>query len=220
MNLRRCENGHFYDADKFEACPHCSGLGGDTDVTMNFKAGPEAAIAEDMTEVFAMDSDSRFQEGPANTGSLLEAVNVAMTRGKNQMEDDSKTIGIYSNFGKEPVVGWLVCIEGKTFGQSYSLKTGRNFIGRNPGMDVCLREDISVSRDRHAIVLYEPKRREFIAQAGDSRELFYVNDDVVLMPRKLNRHDILSVGNTKLMFFPCCDETFSWDDYKQEGKQG
>ncbi len=25
MNLCRCENGHYYDADKFQACPHCSG---------------------------------------------------------------------------------------------------------------------------------------------------------------------------------------------------
>ena len=24
MNLKRCENGHFYDADKFASCPHCA----------------------------------------------------------------------------------------------------------------------------------------------------------------------------------------------------
>ena len=23
MNLKRCENGHFYDADRFDCCPHC-----------------------------------------------------------------------------------------------------------------------------------------------------------------------------------------------------
>lgn len=27
MNLQKCENGHFYDADKFENCPHCKEAG-------------------------------------------------------------------------------------------------------------------------------------------------------------------------------------------------
>ena len=25
MNLCRCENGHFYDKEKYPTCPHCSG---------------------------------------------------------------------------------------------------------------------------------------------------------------------------------------------------
>lgn len=27
MKLQRCNNGHFYDGDKFPSCPHCSGAG-------------------------------------------------------------------------------------------------------------------------------------------------------------------------------------------------
>lgn len=23
MNLQKCANGHFYDADKYQTCPHC-----------------------------------------------------------------------------------------------------------------------------------------------------------------------------------------------------
>lgn len=23
MNLKKCDNGHFYDADRYEKCPHC-----------------------------------------------------------------------------------------------------------------------------------------------------------------------------------------------------
>ncbi len=26
MKLKRCENGHFYDQDKFAACPHCAAI--------------------------------------------------------------------------------------------------------------------------------------------------------------------------------------------------
>ena len=85
-------------------------------------------------------------------------------------------------------------------------------------MDVVLHGDNSISRERHAIVLYEPKRREFIAQAGESRELFYLNDEVVLNPVRLKQYDILTIGNTRLMFFPCCGENFSWDDLDQDEK--
>ena len=24
MNLVRCENGHFYDSERFDECPHCN----------------------------------------------------------------------------------------------------------------------------------------------------------------------------------------------------
>ena len=96
------------------------------------------------------------------------------------------------------------------------MKSGRNFIGRASHMDIVLRGDNSISREKHAIILYEPKRREFIAQAGESRELFYLNDEVVLNPVRLKQHDILTIGNTRLMFFPCCGENFSWDDFKKD----
>ena len=26
MNLVKCDNAHFYDADKFDSCPHCANL--------------------------------------------------------------------------------------------------------------------------------------------------------------------------------------------------
>ena len=28
MNLKKCENGHFYDADTYSSCPHCGVSGG------------------------------------------------------------------------------------------------------------------------------------------------------------------------------------------------
>ena len=46
--------------------------------------------------------------------------------------------------------------------------------------------------------------------------MFYLNEEVVLNPVRLKQHDILTIGNTRLMFFPCCGEDFSWDDFKKE----
>lgn len=147
---------------------------------------------------------------------LREAVQMAV--GRMPDEDEGRLNGGLSRQGRiiDPVVGWLVCIKGADFGSSFIIKSGRNFVGRSADMDIVLHGDSSISRVKHAIILYEPKRREFIAQAGESRELFYVNEEVVLNSTRLKQHDILMIGNTKLMFFPCCGENFSWDDYRKD----
>lgn len=151
-------------------------------------------------------SQAAVQQGQGTP--LQNAINKAIAG-----DDDGKTVSLYqTKKGIDPVAGWLVCIEGEDFGGSFTIKSGRNFVGRSREMDIVLHGDNSISREKHAVILYEPKRREFIAQAGESRELFYLNDEVVLNPVRLKQYDILTVGNTRLMFFPCCGENFGWDD--------
>lgn len=169
-----------------------------------------------MTEPVTMPLKQAAARPETGNMSLRTALNRAMTSPVRDFEEE-KTISIYqTRGGVEPVTGWLVCIEGVDFGRSFTLKSGKNFVGRAAGMDVELHGDNSVSREKHAILLYEPRRREFIAQAGESRELFYLNDEVVLNPVRMKQHDILTIGNTRLMFFPCCSDHFSWDDYKKD----
>ena len=103
------------------------------------------------------------------------------------------------------MVGWLVCIEGEYKGESFKLKSGRNFIGRAANMDVVLSADHSVSRFKHASVIYEPRGRQFIVSTGESRELCYLNDEVVLSNMKMKAYDVLNLGNTSLMLIPCCE---------------
>lgn len=157
-----------------------------------------------------------MEAGGRGRAPLREAVQMAV--GRMPDEDDGRAANAYQGRGRiiDPVVGWLVCIEGADFGSSFIIKSGRNFVGRSGDMDIVLHGDSSISRVKHAIILYEPKRREFIAQAGESRELFYVNEEVVLNSIRLKQHDILMIGNTKLMFFPCCGENFGWDDYRKD----
>ena len=231
MDLKRCENNHYYDASRYDSCPHCK-QGAGQEVTVAFDQGIPGQAAGANQEPYTVPQDHPgagpsygFGSGGvpiaptvrdssiSGGGSLQESL--TQTQGAAGYEEDSKTVGIYT-LGKEPVVGWLVCIEGNYLGESFQLKTGRNFIGRARTMDVVLATDNSVSRERHAIILYEPKRREFIAQAGESRELFYLNDDVVLNAQRMQAYDVLTVGKTKLMFFPCCGERFGWDDYIKE----
>lgn len=233
MNLTKCKNGHYYDADKYQSCPHCGhNSAADDDVTVNmehtsFGSGqPQKAQSVPSWNTPTVGNAPTPAPAPVqqmpNTGngqaSLWQAVNAstAPNAAAGGMEDNDKTVSYYGGILEtEPVVGWLVCVEGKLLGKAFELKNGKNFIGRSPQMDVILEGDPNVSRDRHAIVTYEPKGRMFFAQPGESRELFYVNDQVVLMNVVLNNRDIISVGKTQLMFVPLCGPEFTWDDIRK-----
>ena len=83
-------------------------------------------------------------------------------------------------------------------------------------MDVVIRGDMAVARKRHACVIFEPRAGIFYAQPGESHELFYLNDNVVLNSDILKSHDVITLGETSLMFIPLCGPDFSWDTYKKK----
>ena len=77
--------------------------------------------------------------------------------------------------------------------------------------------DLSISRIKHAVIIYEPRQRQFFAQPGDaSHELFYLNNQVVLSNMILKDRDVLTLGQTSLVFVPFCDERHGWDVEKAE----
>ena len=215
MNLVKCQNGHFYDESRFDECPHCVLVSDQSDnVTV-----PIMNLGRDVVTVPMTNSDSSGSEvtEAQSVSSLGDAVKSAIGGSSALGDNDGKTVGFYSRtMGTEPVVGWLVCLTKEHFGEDFRLKSGRNFIGRSSEMDVVISKDNAVSREKHAIIVYEPKSQKFIVMPGESKELCYLNGDVVLTPMELNAGDKLSVGETNLMFIPCCGPEFTWDDIKKE----
>ena len=109
----------------------------------------------------------------------------------------------------EPVVGWLVCVEGPMRGNDYRLHAGYNYIGRELG-DVRISGDQQISRQNHAMVAFDDADGIYYAGPSAGRNLLKVNGKTVLNAVELNRYDIISIGTTKLMFVPLCGEHFSW----------
>lgn len=215
MKLVKCKNGHFYDEERYDSCPHCNGAAPQNDSmtvpVMKAPANDAVTVAMDTSQM--LESSVAKPSEPVKS-SLKEAVAAAST-GVVETSGD-KTVGFFSHtIGTEPVVGWLVCVAGEHFGEDFKLKSGRNFIGRSAGMDVSISKDTTVSRDRHAILVYEPKGNLFILQPGDSKELCYLNDEVVLSAKEIKLNDKLLIGKTELMFVPCCNQTFHWDLVKK-----
>ena len=278
MNLCRCENGHFYDKEKYATCPHCSGGSAeDNSLTAAFteditSAVPRGGVQSGDTESFdtadslpvadrfADESTEALYVDPFQQDSPTIPLNFSPTI-PQEPDDDDHTIGIYDDFfatsspeqdymGKKnqrftspvtsvnqfnqihkvdrvnkankvstPCVGWLVALSGAYIGTDFRLKTGKNFIGRSAQMDVALTEDKSVSRDRHAIVVYEPKAHLYLVQPGESSSLVYRNDEVVLTPVKLQAYDIITVGDVNLLFIPLCGKQFNWSQLFEQMKK-
>ena len=254
MNLKRCSNGHFYDADKFASCPHCKPAVSSAAVTaplpQDYKvpemSAPspfdseqktvslEEAIAQAAAQAAPVPTPAPapvqepatapgYAPGPAPAYDPAAYAPTAAPQQAYQpyqsyptSMDDARTVSFYQEtLGTEPAVGWLVCIQGEHYGESFPLKSGRNAIGRSASMDVALTGDMSVSRERQAIIIYEPRARIFIAQAGDARELAYLNDQVLLSNQQMKIYDTLSLGNEKLIFVPLCGPEFCWEDTKK-----
>jgi hypothetical protein len=127
--------------------------------------------------------------------------------------EDTKTVAFYDfPSDVEPVVGWLVCVTGEYFGQSFNLKAGQNFIGRALNMDIPLAKDTKVSRNKHAIITFDPQNNIFFLQPGESSGLTYLNGELLLAPTVIDAYAQINVGDSKLIFSPFCGEQFSWKD--------
>jgi len=182
MKLIRCERGHYYDSEQHKRCPSCGVPGLD--------AGNPAQ--EKGTQPDFKPTQVRGQPG----GQADLGVTVALVR---------KKIGI------DPVVGWLVCVEGPEKGRDYRVRSERNSIGRGADMVICIRGDEAISRENHAFISFNPRKASFRIAPGDGRGMTYLNGEEVDVPMPLNAYDRIELGQTHLLFVPLCGEKFNWE---------
>lgn len=147
-------------------------------------------------------------ETPENTGDLAQAI------AQTNSFSDTKTVAFY-DFSNDtnPVVGWLVCVKGEYIGESFKIVSGRNNIGRSLTNDIALAKEKTVSRERHASIVFEPTRKQFFIQPGESSGLTYLNDELIMNYKPISDRDKIDIGAAKFMFVQLCSDDFSWDDY-------
>jgi len=111
----------------------------------------------------------------------------------------------------DPVVGWVVIVDGPGKGVSLELGAGSNSIGRDANQKICIDfGDQEIHREKHAAIIYDPRSRRFFLQSGDTRNLTYLGDSVVLSSTELAGGEIIALGQTQLKFVPFCGKDFSW----------
>ena len=119
-------------------------------------------------------------------------------------------------FDENYVIGWLVCVGGESYGESFELKSGINTIGRSSLMDVMLLKDEGVTEQSHAVIIYDAVSDSFSIEPGETVKIAYRNGEPVYKNEPLKAGDVITVGSTKLLLFPLCSEQFSWSNFKEE----
>lgn len=110
----------------------------------------------------------------------------------------------------DPVVGWLVCVEGPDRGRDWRVRAGRNTVGRGMHMDVRIHGDQSVSRDTHAVVRFDEACATFELSPGPSCRPLTRNGTAVHATVPLRAQDVIGLGRSRLLFVPLCDVRFRW----------
>ncbi len=200
--MKQCDNGHFYDDNRFSSCPYCqNGQGGGK--TTPLGGAFVQTGASDPGKTMAAPSGVT----PSDIGKTMAAPAFRMAA------DAGKTVGIMQKkTGIDPVVGFVIITEGPQRGVFYKLSSGRNFIGRASDQDVVLADDDTISREGHAIITYDAKHNAFFVSAGGSRGITYLNDKLVDSAEPLKAYDVIEVGKTSLVFLPLCGDKFTWKE--------
>lgn len=190
MAIQECVNGHLYDTDQYASCPYCQGDGN----RINFgsaEIGRTVGVAPG-----------------AEVGATVAPMGYAKQQDRS---DTGKTVGVFQKkMSFEPVVGWLVCIDGPEKGKDYKIYGRNNTVGRSEKMDICIKGDTTISRENHARLAYDEKHNAFHLIPAESTNTIYLNDEPVYVPAKLNDYDVIEFGDCKLVFTPFCNERFTW----------
>lgn len=217
MDLVRCQNNHFYDSDKYDKCPHCEKARKKSEEEKpQEKENDISYISQDEPSSANLDIEKDKQEIEKEDDREIEK-KMASKKSNHDKPDisESDDMGATMNYYDEDlVVGWLVAIEGNHRGEAFNLKAGMNYVGRGTNMDVCLIKDQSVSRNKHVTVIFDAVNSEFVIHMGESKELVYINNELLLSPVKLKDRDRILIGKTLLVFVPFCNDEFSWDEGK------
>lgn len=192
----QCNDGHFYDEGKYSTCPYCA-VGsemamGSSAKTVALNRNPEALPA----------SADANKTVPLRPGAPPPTAPAASPKTVRLVRPSAAQI--------DPVVGWLVAVDGPECGQDFRLHAEKNFVGRDNTMDVALCRDEAVSRQKHATVVFEPQKQQFWLLPGDESGLVYLNGEVTYTAVKLNPRDTIQLGTSKLVLVPFVDDSFRW----------
>jgi hypothetical protein len=193
-----CNNGHYYDQEKNATCPYCANNGG-IDVQTKQTVFQSGGDDEERTALYNSPSSSDEEKTVYHSPSSSAANDTA------QNEQDPA----------QPILlsGWLAVISEAGRGTSYTLTFGMNTIGRSEENHVSIQNgDSSISREKHALIIYDYANNLFFIKHGDGQFLSYVNGEVLLDTRQLKANDRIKVGSTELIFIPLCSDEFKWED--------
>ena len=115
---------------------------------------------------------------------------------------------VYMN--TNPVAGLFVALDGPNKGDAYVVREGRNFIGCSENMDIRVPHNEKICTDKYAIVIYDKRSDKFFFQPGEPRDLFYLNDDLLIATAEFKNDDIIYMANVQFLFIELKHPKITW----------
>lgn len=208
-NMKRCDAGHYWDADQYAACPYCSSMtrgtqGGGIDRTPTSAVRPEAGETKP-TEGWNIKNEETkapYDEDVLTRGDTISVDNNGMKRDKRF------------------IVGWLVGIKGDYKNTAFELYDGTTHIGRNRSCPVCLDKDLTISRNQATISFDPVGRAYYMVCAQDASKNFHINKTIFMsaggQQHVLSAYDRIRMGRNEFVFIPLCTEKFIWPELQSE----
>lgn len=113
----------------------------------------------------------------------------------------------------DPVVGWVVIVDGPGRGNYRPVCYGQNAIGRGDNLRIMIDYgDQRISREPHAFLIYDEVERKFFVRDNGKSNIVRLNGNMVLSPSELHDRDRITIGQTTLIFIALCDAGFNWAD--------
>ena len=234
MEIVRCSKGHFYDSEENATCPMCAAeaarnknplgnniLGDDILPTDYFgRTGDSYAVDNTPSPTMPVNQNgNKVQEYQPTVSAALQDPPIETPPTVQNYQTTMPVVPVNEDGNEEsapfdPVVGWLVCIEGATKGNDYRIHSQNNYIGRSAKMDISIPEDPHISAENSATIAYDNVERVFYFGPGSGRNIVRVNGKPALSAVQLEAYDVLTVGTTKLLFVPLCGDRFDWNEKK------
>lgn len=180
-----------------------------TNVVETAKSGTSGATdgaAAPATSEAVGDSDVPPTVGVHKVTSTETPVKTQIVRGQRK---PART-----DFHQEPVVAWLVIIGGPGLGAFRPVFEGNNSIGRAASQRVSIDfGDDAISAEEQAFLRYDSTDREFLFVPNLAKtNVVSVNEIKPTSAVKLSPMDVITMGQTQLVFVPFCGEDFDWSE--------
>lgn len=223
IKMVQCPNGHYYNAAMHSVCPECGQGAGGIGATAGVGSGIGATAGVGSGGIGATVGvgsgggiGATVGVGGVSGGSYSNNTIPVTPRNENPSVDGYEPTMIggdgYNDVGSmEPVVGWLVCVEGPMKGTDYRIHAGYNYIGREVG-DIHIHGDNQISRQNHAMIAYDSGDHTYYFGPSGGRNLIKVNGKTILNAVEVKNYDVFTIGTSKMMFVGLCGPHFDWNE--------
>jgi hypothetical protein len=195
-NIRTCENGHNYDANKHQTCPFCPGNVTGSNFEKSMKEFKKTKLNEEKAG-HQFDKTVLNEENLETKTTLTGAGNAKHPFSRTSIvEKGGEKKDVLTDQGvKRKIVGWLITYSHDEYGQDYRIYAGKNKIGSGPSCDIVI-PDSSVSAE-HVTILH--RENEFLFKDAFSTNGTKINGKG-LEEGKLKDGDEIKLGNTVIKF--------------------